>query len=394
MKFKRYSACFVASLFATLVSLSIFSKLNKRIGPVHIQGMKFRKYNQISSNKLTTPTKLPNVSAKTIEIIRGSANEMKLTDRTTDTLMNPGDMPVVLKAKHIQNDVSGMSTSPPTKRNNASEFYVCPTFIGRLGNQLFQFASGFGIAVSKDMKFVVGRNDMIYKTFKLENNRNLFISEDREHECGKAYVSFERQASSFDKNVGNFATNATHKVGNYLQSWKYFHNSTHELRKLLKFRDHFQTQATEIIKDILKKYNTTREKVTLIAIHVRRGDMINHTYGYVVASKEYFDKAMKLFSDYPNPIYVLCSNDLIWSRANMKKNRVEFISGNSPEVDLALMASCDHVISSVGSFSWWAGWLSNGNVTYYRWPAKEGSNLRAEFSSDYMDYFYPHWKGL
>ncbi|XP_061181055.1 galactoside alpha-(1,2)-fucosyltransferase 2-like [Saccostrea echinata] len=341
-----------------------------------------------------------------METIRGTfnlgENMMKSSnDRdiyTSSSLMKPRTTLVVIKAKHIQKAVSGMSKPPsayrtPTRRN--SEFYVCPTFIGRLGNQLFQFASGFGIAASKDMKFLVSTNDLIFQIFQLKNSRHLFISEDRERECVNAQVTIENRASSFDKNVGNFATNATHQVGYYLQSWKYFHNSSHELRKQLKFRDHVQTLAKKIIKDILEKYKTTRDNVTLIAIHIRRGDMVNHTYGYLVASKEYFEKAMILFSNYSNPIYVLCSNDLKWSRANiMKKYKVEFISGNSPEVDLALMASCDHVISSVGSFSWWAGWLSNGKVTYFKWPAKEGSDLRAEFSSDYMDYFYPHWTGL
>ncbi|XP_048761959.1 galactoside alpha-(1,2)-fucosyltransferase 2-like isoform X2 [Ostrea edulis] len=285
--------------------------------------------------------------------------------------------------------------SPITATTKApSKFYVCSTFMGGLGNNLFQFASGFGIAASKDMQFVVGESDLISRIFQLKSSRHLLISRDR-HECARARPRVEARACSYDKNVGNFKPDATYRVASYLQSWKYFQNASQELREQLKFKAQIQTKADSIIDGILKKYNVSRKNVTLIAIHVRRGDMVNHGFGYLVATKEYFEKAMELFSNYSSPIYILCSNDLAWSKANIPQTKtVEFISGNSAEVDMALMASCDHVISSVGSFSWWTGWLNNGTLTYYKWPAKEGSGLRAQFSSNFMDYFYPHWTGL
>lgn len=266
--------------------------------------------------------------------------------------------------------------------------------MGRLGNHLFQGASGFGIAASKNMKFVIREGDLLNKIFKLKNSAHLLISKQGQ-ECASASVRGEARASGFDPNVVNFKPTTTVRVASYLQSWKYFYNASQELREQFQFRDHIQSRVNEILKGILQKYNTSRENVTLIAVHNRRGDMVKHNFGYQVATKEYFQKAMQVFSNYSSPIFILCSNDLAWSKANIPKTHtVEFISGNTAEVDLALMASCDHMISSVGSFSWWAGWLNNGTVTYYKWPAREGSNLRAVYSSDYMDYFYPNWIGL
>jgi galactoside 2-L-fucosyltransferase 1/2 len=61
---------------------------------------------------------------------------------------------------------------------------------------------------------------------------------------------------------------------------------------------------------------------------------------------------------------------------------------------MAMLASCDHTISTVGSFGWWIGWLSGGDVTYFKWPAKEGSPLRKQYGKDFSDYFYPGWIGL
>lgn len=241
---------------------------------------------------------------------------------------------------------------------------------------------------------MIGEGDNINKIFKLKTDNHLTISKTR-RECAAAKFRGEGRASGFDPNVLKFKADTTHRVGNFLQSWKYFHNVSSDIRGQLKFRDHIQTKADSTIKGFLKKYNTTRENVTVIGIHVRRGDMVNHGFGYQVATKEYFEKAVALFNNYSSPLFVVCTNDLAWSKANIpKSNKLEFVSGNSPEVDMAVMASCDHVITSVGSYGWWAGWLSNGTVTYYKWPAREGTGLRSAYSADYMDYFYPHWIGL
>ena len=73
---------------------------------------------------------------------------------------------------------------------------------------------------------------------------------------------------------------------------------------------------------------------------------------------------------------------------------VEFISTPKPEIAMAVLTLCDHVIATVGSFGWWIGWLTGGEVTYFKWPAKEGTELRKQYSKDYSDYFYPGWIGL
>ncbi|XP_061181126.1 galactoside 2-alpha-L-fucosyltransferase Sec1-like [Saccostrea echinata] len=446
MNVKRYSACIAASFFATVVAFGTLLTVNQRFGPDHLKPMKILKViiqsNKVSPNDVIEQNYFRDPPPKKIEINMTQTSARGATSNTAlsinkKTVLSPKSFPALTSKTSISPVTStktafmGVSkpssipkstlttakstmtttkstvittkntvTIPVTKTSISptthapSNFYVCPTFMGRIGNNLFQFASGFGIAASKDMKFVIAENDLINRLFELKNSKHLLISKDR-HECAKAKVRGEGRACSYDKNVANFKPDATYRVGNYLQSWKYFHDAAQELREQLKFRIHLQTSANNIIKGILKNYNTSRENVTLIAVHVRRGDMVNHAFGYLVATKEYFAKAVQLFSNYSSPIFIVCSNDLGWSKANFPKNyKVEFISGNSAEVDLALMASCDHMISSVGSFSWWAGWLNNGTVTYYKWPAKEGSGLRAQFSSDYMDYFYPHWTGL
>ena len=73
---------------------------------------------------------------------------------------------------------------------------------------------------------------------------------------------------------------------------------------------------------------------------------------------------------------------------------IEYITTGRIELDMASLASCDHSIITVGSFGWWTGWLTNGKVTYVKWPAKPNSTLIKQYSHDYSDYFYPNWVGL
>ncbi|ELT93801.1 hypothetical protein CAPTEDRAFT_49636, partial [Capitella teleta] len=60
-----------------------------------------------------------------------------------------------------------------------------------------------------------------------------------------------------------------------------------------------------------------------------------------------------------------------------------------PGEDLAMLAACDHVISSTGTFSFWAGWLSKGVVLYYKNFPRKGSPLDKVFQP--ADAFPEYW---
>ena len=85
----------------------------------------------------------------------------------------------------------------------------------------------------------------------------------------------------------------------------------------------------------------------------------------------------------------------MWTKENMPKGiNVEYIHDYPASVELATVTMCDHFITTVGTFSWWAGWLTGGEVVYFKWPTKEGSRYRKGFSTDYMDFFPSRWIGL
>ena len=136
--------------------------------------------------------------------------------------------------------------------------------------------------------------------------------------------------------------------------------------------------------------------VTLVAVHVRRGDRINNPYFhtlYKTASVSYLKSAMKYFRDsFTSPLFVVASDSLNWCKENLGNiSDVNFISGTVEE-DFAILSSCDHAIITVGSFSWWVGWMTGGKVVYFPDHANHSSYIYQHLTK--ADYFKPDWIAL
>ncbi|ELT99702.1 hypothetical protein CAPTEDRAFT_41243, partial [Capitella teleta] len=79
-----------------------------------------------------------------------------------------------------------------------------------------------------------------------------------------------------------------------------------------------------------------------------------------------------------------------WVRRNLKTDSPYVLAGyHSQGEDLAILSSCDHVIMTVGTFGWWAGYLSRGQVIYYANYARMNSTIFHEINP--RDFFYKSW---
>ncbi|CAC5417207.1 FAR [Mytilus coruscus] len=239
-----------------------------------------------------------------------------------------------------------------------NEGVLCVTFVGGLGNHIFQFASTFGIAKSKNMTVVIDSDSFLSKVFKINvkfNKTDLF--------CKQQKSLDEKLAAAYDPSLRKFNSSDSFRLGTYLQSWKYFHEYEKPLRNHLTFRDHIVKKANSIIKQILTKYSRSRTNVTLVGVHIRRGDMVNNKHGFTVATPEYILKAVNYFlNKYNNVIFIVASNGLDWAKQNMPGNiRVEYIH-EKRTIDMATLSSCDHTIMTVGTFGWWCAWLTGDSL--------------------------------
>jgi len=251
--------------------------------------------------------------------------------------------------------------------------------------------------------------------------------------------TIHKSANKHDKKETNpSAVKPNIMLHGFYQSWRYFENIESQIRENFKFGKHIVNDVSRFSSGIgkfgrvspsndFKSYksgNLNEYRITRVGIHVRRGDCLssrsNIVYGYTIADKSYFERAMRhLISKLREETlgsrngskllveFVVCSDDILWCHKNVViSSLVDLVTtgstlvsivysengSDSAAVDLGILARCDHVIMSTGTFGWWAGWLAGGHVVYYNdWP-RRGSKLDRQVNK--MDYFPEHWVPL
>ncbi|KAL3864724.1 hypothetical protein ACJMK2_006381 [Sinanodonta woodiana] len=270
--------------------------------------------------------------------------------------------------------------------------FLCYTYRARLGNHMFQFASLTGIAALNNRTIIVGKDDYLYQVFNL---KNVLVIRNRDI-CNSFYFIEESLGCcKFDAHLMTLREDKNYKIGLYLQSWKYFYHVQDIILRQFRFRESIEKTAMRIVKNI--RVSHREHSLTLIGIHIRIGDIANEMHnrnGLVIAPEGYIYKAMDYMkSRFPNSIFIVASDDMEWTknvlslRLNDSVHLLE--KNNMPYVDLAVLASCDHVIQTVGSFGWWAAFLARGISIYYPHPGRVGSVGEARYN--YEDFFPPNW---
>ena len=121
----------------------------------------------------------------------------------------------------------------------------------------------------------------------------------------------------------------------------------------------------------------------------------NKAWGHVVATRAYFFKAMRwMIGSMPSKtvLFLVVSDDIAWCERFLSGSYVRVAPPASASVHLALLASCDHVIMSTGTFGWWGAWMAGGKVVYYKNYPAENSPLAKGFNR--TDFFLPSWVAL
>ncbi|CAF1194612.1 unnamed protein product [Adineta steineri] len=94
----------------------------------------------------------------------------------------------------------------------------------------------------------------------------------------------------------------------------------------------------------------------------------------------------------PDSLFIVSSDDKQWCRT-MLSNRNDVVvtsDTHSPSEDLAILTLCNHSLITTGTYGWWAGFLTNGQVIYDKSYPKQGSLLARNCPQ--QDYFPPSFK--
>ena len=245
--------------------------------------------------------------------------------------------------------------------------------LGRLGNQMFQYAAVRGIAAMRGYEFGIPPfesnrvdNYSLHRAFKLESvgSSNLHIL-DRGH----APVVIEKHFH-FDEELHRMCPNDVSLFG-FFQSEKYFKNIEMDIRRDFTFHDSILDPCKEMI-DSLDQ--------SPLFLHVRRGDPnLTDVRGFKWAYTEcasqhppqpvdYYERAIKEFPE-DKPV-VVCSDSPEWvkeqeffadDRFLISEPTDKYPDGSyEPFVDLCIMSLCSGAIIANSSMSWWGAWLQNG----------------------------------
>ena len=153
----------------------------------------------------------------------------------------------------------------------------------------------------------------------------------------------------------------------YFQSHKYFEQVKNDLRKEFVFESQVLANVSKYFQSIAPKQWQTQTFIR-VGIHVRRMDIASKSWqenGWLSPPPSYYSHAMGYFkAKYDRVQFIVASDDLEWCRKYVLGDQVHYSNKSSAE-DLAILAFSNHVIISVGTFSWWAGWLCKGTTIYY-----------------------------
>ena len=178
---------------------------------------------------------------------------------------------------------------------------------GRLGNQMFQYASLRGIAANNNLEFCIPPLDTptyanygLFDCFKLPNVRHTGL-------IGQAPTGFAPTAGSldepgfeFDEELFNNCPDNVN-IDGYRQSEKYFKHIEDSIREDYTFKD----EILDSCKEYMDQFNGN-----MSLLHIRRGDNVGRPDWYPMPTVEHFQYLLEKY--FPDQPVLICSDDLGW----------------------------------------------------------------------------------
>ena len=277
---------------------------------------------------------------------------------------------------------------------------------GGLGNQMFQFATAYALALKNNTTVGICQDRIeIAKTsdkfterkFELANAFDLpkikFVETDLlnfyggvglsltdriKRKIGK-YDSYQEVDLRFDPSL--LRLGAKSLIDGYFQSANYFSAYEKEIKDAFSFNIGRLNEATKSLAKVIN--------VDCLGVHIRRGDYVNNekiklTHG--ACSIEYYQRGFSKLEETGYEKVIIFSDDPNWVRANIETSKekivVDFNQGDNAWQDLYLMSKCGQFIIANSSFGWWGAWLSTNAdkrvIAPARWFNDDAKNKLTE----------------
>mgnify|MGYP003135623736 CR=1 FL=1 len=251
--------------------------------------------------------------------------------------------------------------------------------LGRLGNQLFQYAALKSVALDRGLPAKIPNPDnlvwhgqeCLLKHFNLECE---YLTPESMHEI--KYQFREPDHTRFFPEV--FTVSSQTDLFGYFQNYQYFAPHEKQIRKEFTLSDEIRSEANLYIEKLRSTGDTEAE---IVSVHMRRGDNTDgenpesaNFYGegdvltrdsdfgnYFYRALEHFDGGNYKFLVFSGGSRKIGNqSDIDWCKSNFHGDNVYYCEGNRDIVDFEIMRQCDHNITChMTSFGWWAALLND-----------------------------------
>ena len=231
--------------------------------------------------------------------------------------------------------------------------------MGRLGNQMFQYAALKGIARNRNFEFCIP----YHPNYVDDGIGNLLRSElfdcfdfkvDNVSMVETSYVN--EPHFRFSEDLFNNCPDNVSLVG-FFQTDKYFRNIENEIRKDFTFKKEIYESCSQTFNEL--------ELKDPIALHIRRGDYTINSDRHPTLPMEYYSKALSQFPDDSSVVVFSDDSDRCGEQEIFSSDRVLISTNADTYHDLCLMSLCSNFIIANSTFSWWGAVLANtGKVCY------------------------------
>lgn len=224
---------------------------------------------------------------------------------------------------------------------------------GRLGNHLFQIATGASFAKKHGVDYKVVCHD----GYKLAPPDNCYVQE---------YIEQFRS---------NILRNIEVQIGRPSTDCEYYYDIDYVYKEIpysgrdILLYGAFQSEKyfdKELVRNLFSIPNDIKEYIYskfgdmlnmgVTSINVRRGDYCRLPHQYAVCSMSYYNNAIDALGR--DKKYLIISDDIDWCKRHFKGSNFYFVDDEEPIIDLYIQTLCENNIISNSTFSWWGAWLN------------------------------------
>lgn len=250
---------------------------------------------------------------------------------------------------------------------------------GGLGNQMFQFATGYAIAKKLGVELALDISSYAHdplRRFNLDlfriDNKIVFDSKPTIVELGLSYNSFlfqVRWPEAPYSRMGYQTIADGDVISGYFQDERYFSEYRDDLMKI--FMPH------KPLSPVYESYFKSVRRANSVALTIRRGDYLQKQEYHGVLGSGYYGAALhhtlhEKSNSMPLDVFVF-SDDIEWCKKNAMSSAyissMTFINNDMTtrdhkgreDADIWLMKHCRAHILANSTFSWWGAYLSGSN---------------------------------